>query len=522
MMNWFPYHYVRSRNILLIFSVFLILISMFAPISFAINGLTIEGISFTIYGKEIIGLLNAYSMPDIYKLILSGESLFKLPHTFLRYIIFSFGFSLMFYSFSLPLKKDTEPHSMIKNISLILIALYFLLNLITSNGLSLVSLLLTMISLYYIIFFKRKIFININEKILMFLLILIFYYALWSSVTHGSNARELDNYTRFLFAIPLYLFLRDIKIKLELVFIVINISSILIGLYALYASLIDGQSRVYGHMSTSTIYGNISMLHFFFSFILFNYDKNSSKSAILSLLGMLFAILAVMLSGSRGPLLAIPLVFLFFLIKNKTFLFNIRYIAAALLTVILFSYQFGVSDRVIDGYNDIKLGSNNGLTTSWKSTGSIIPRIIVWKGSINMIKESPYLGVGLDKFNENLVNQINNKDIPAIRIDSSNPSAGFNHAHNQYLDLFAKTGVFGLILFLLLLCIYFKIFYAALIFKNETMIVGLLGTTTIISYSSFMVSHVVLAHQHSILFMLYTLTIFASIISNRINYKDKI
>ena len=62
----------------------------------------------------------------------------------------------------------------------------------------------------------------------------------------------------------------------------------------------------------------------------------------------------------------------------------------------------------------------------------------------------------------------------------------------------------------------------SLIFKNETMIVGLLGTTTIISYSSFMVSHVVLAHQHSILFMLYTLTIFASIISNRINYKDKI
>ena len=151
-----------------------------------------------------------------------------------------------------------------------------------------------------------------------------------------------------------------------------------------------------------------------------------------------------------------------------------------------------------------------------------MPRIILWKGSINMIKENPYSGVGLDKFNENIVNQINNKEILAIRIDLDNPSGGFNHAHNQYLDLFAKTGIFGLILFLLLLSIYFKIFYAALSFKNETMIFGLLGITTIISYSSFMLSHVVLAHQHSILFMLYTLMIFASIISNRINNKDKI
>ena len=39
-----------------------------------------------------------------------------------------------------------------------------------------------------------------------------------SAVTHDSNIRELDNYTRFLFAIPLYLFLRDIKIKPELIF----------------------------------------------------------------------------------------------------------------------------------------------------------------------------------------------------------------------------------------------------------------------------------------------------------------
>ena len=522
MMNWFPYHYVRSRNVLLIFSVFFILISMLAPIAFEINGFTSGGISLRIYGQEIIELLRTYSINDIYMLLMSEKDLFKLPHTFLRYTLFSIGFFLMIYAFSLSLKQDIQLHLIIKNITLILISLYFSLNLLTPDGLSLVSLLLTLISFYYIIFCKRKIVMNINEKVLIFLLILIFYYALASSITHDSNIRELDNYMRFLFAIPLYIFLRDINIKSELIFNIINISSILIGLYALYASLIDGQSRVYGNTSTATIYSNISMLHFFFSFILFNYNKNSSGSTTLSLLGMLFAMVAVMLSGSRGPLVAIPLVFLFFLFKNRIFLFNIKHIMATILMTILFSYLSGMTDRVINGYNDIKLNISSESSPSWKSEGSMMPRIILWKGSINMIKKNPYSGVGLDKFNKNIVNQINNKEIPPIRADFDNPSAGFNHAHNQYLDLFAKTGIFGLVLLLLLLSIYFKIFYFALSFENEIMVFGLLGVTTIISYSSFMLSHVVLAHQHSILFMLYTLMIFASIISNRINNKDQI
>jgi hypothetical protein len=52
------------------------------------------------------------------------------------------------------------------------------------------------------------------------------------------------------------------------------------------------------------------------------------------------------------------------------------------------------------------------------------------------------------------------------------------------------------------------------------MIFGVLGIISVISYFAFMLTHVVLAHQQSILFMLYTLTIFASIISNRIKLEE--
>ena len=315
-------------------------------------------------------------------------------------------------------------------------------------------------------------------------------------------------------------FLRDIRFKPIFIFNIINISSILIGLFALYLYVSGEQNRVYGFTSTATIYSNISMLHFLFSFILFLYAKNTSTSILLPSAGIIFALLAVILSASRGPLLAIPLVFLFIIMNNKVLLFRVKYIVLGFITILFLLYSTGISNRIIDGYNDLRSQNLNNLTTSWKSTGSITPRLIIWQGTINMIKEKPYWGVGLDNFNENLVNQIEANKIPAIRIDPSNPSAGFNHGHNQYLDIFAKTGFFGFIIFFLFIFIYFRIFYKALSYKKDTMIFGILGITTVLSYFAFMLTHVVLAHQHSILFMLYTLTIFASIISNRISFEE--
>ena len=69
--------------------------------------------------------------------------------------------------------------------------------------------------------------------------------------------------------------------------------------------------------------------------------------------------------------------------------------------------------------------------------------------------------------------------------------------------------------------IYLRIFYTTLEFEDDTLIFGLLGITTLLSYFAFMLTHVVFAHQQSSLFMLYTLTIFASIISNRINLEAR-
>ena len=457
---------------------------------------------------------------EILDLEFAEENIFKIPHTFLRFILFTAGYILLIYSFFRPLSKESAPNSLMRVAGTYSIFLFFILNLITPNGLNSVSLILTILSIVYILLYKKDILLNLNEKLLLLLSLLIFYFFISSAAYHNSDLREMDNYARFLFAIPVYLFLRDIKLKPMFIFNTINVSSILIGLFAIYLYVLGEQNRIYGFTSTATIYGNVSMLHLLLSFMLFLHAKKTSASTVLPLAGAIFATFGVILSASRGPLLAIPFIFLFLILNNKVLLFKIKYILLGFITILLLLYSTGISQRMIDGYNDIRSQNLNNLTTSWKKTGSITPRLIIWQGTVNMIKEQPYWGVGLDNFNENLVNQIKAKKISAIRIDPSNPSAGFNHGHNQYLDIFAKTGVFGFIIFLLFLLIYLRIFFMALSHGKDTMMFGTLGITTIISYFAFMLTHVVLAHQQSILFMLYTLTIFASIISNRIKYEE--
>ena len=144
----------------------------------------------------------------------------------------------------------------------------------------------------------------------------------------------------------------------------------------------------------------------------------------------------------------------------------------------------------------------------WKHKDSIAPRLNIWKGSLNIISDNIVAGVGLNNYNNALQNQILNKHISPIRKSISNPTAGLNHAHNQYLDIFAKTGIIGFLslLYFIIMNIYF---FSNKLLKNIKNILALFGLVTIITYSSHMVYHTILSHHQSVLFFTYSLAILA-------------
>ena len=127
-----------------------------------------------------------------------------------------------------------------------------------------------------------------------------------------------------------------------------------------------------------------------------------------------------------------------------------------------------------------------------------------------MINENFILGVGLANYNKELNSQIVSRKIKPIRQDQNNYTAGMNHAHNQYLDIFAKTGIIGFLTLIYFIIMNYYHFYRNLK-NNEDNIAGFMGLSILTSYVSYMMYHTILSHQQSILFMTFSLAIFAGL-----------
>ena len=156
----------------------------------------------------------------------------------------------------------------------------------------------------------------------------------------------------------------------------------------------------------------------------------------------------------------------------------------------------------------------------WIKQDSIVPRLLIWNGAINIINENTFSGIGLDNFNRELHSQIINNKIQPIRKDFDNPTAGLNHAHSQFLDTFAKLGLFGFLLLSFFIIINFYFFYRKvyrLSKNNEDNVFAIFGLLFILIHSLIMINHVILSHQQSTIFMVFLLVFFAGLSLS--NYK---
>ena len=96
-----------------------------------------------------------------------------------------------------------------------------------------------------------------------------------------------------------------------------------------------------------------------------------------------------------------------------------------------------------------------------------------------------------------------------------------NHAHNQYLDIYVKTGIFGLITLLIFLYIHIKYFRNGLNSdKSEYNLISLVGILSVFNFSIVMFFQTFLAHQQLILFMCLMLVTIGAMKSN-LNHRRK-
>ena len=495
-MGLFYYLLSNKRLLLLLFAIPLLFLSVLGPSE-----------------KKVLHILYNFDLSSLKNLYFNSDTFFRTPSTPLRFLLFNIG---MIFIVFIPITSLSAIKYQNKDFHLFakyLVVLFMFTILSTSNLYNMVALALLFLSIIYLLYYSSKDFNRIEGYFLSSYLLLS-YYPFLHSFYIDTNISEIDNYLRFLFAIPIYCLIREIKIKEEHFKFIVNHASLVIGISAIYFYAYDSSSRISGYTSTATVFGNIALLFSCLSLLsIKNFKSNQFKYYPLFTAALAFN--AWSLTGARSSLLILP-IFLFIFVFSKDLRTNFfvkidfKYIAIFVILITAIFSQSSAYNRTINSYETTYAYLFEKGEFNWNHQDSLIPRLTIWQGSANIIAEHPLTGVGQSNFNKHLVLQIKEEKIEPIRNDPRMLAAGLNHAHNQYLDVFAKTGIIGLVMllfFLFMNLLFFLKKYAI----NKECFFSKSGIFMIITYSTYMLNHTIISHQQSSLFLSFFLIILAGL-----------
>jgi O-antigen ligase len=167
-------------------------------------------------------------------------------------------------------------------------------------------------------------------------------------------------------------------------------------------------------------------LYLIFSFVLFQefFIKKSKNNRITKYFVWLILLFILLFIRSRVPIIIGVLIVLLSILKDLKRI--MIYVTIALLFVLLF-YKWSLFIDILSHGRDL--------------SKSIDERLSLWKSSIEVIKNNWMFGVGVGDFQ--------------TALDKQNYIMGFDigvdnryNSHNQYLQIFASTGIFGFLSFL--------------------------------------------------------------------------
>ena len=174
------------------------------------------------------------------------------------------------------------------------------------------------------------------------------------------------------------------------------------------------------------------------------FSVNNKSLKFLSLVAIIFSITAVMLSETRGAMIALLptllAISLYYIYKNGVSKRIWSYVLIGSLLFIGGSFPI-LKDRLYDATVHEFTAFDNGNEGT-----SIGIRLNLWKAGLILIKESPFHGIGNNMKND-VKQLVNKKEI------YNNDYSKFSHFHNQYIDVAAKWGLQSLAILLLILLV---------------------------------------------------------------------
>ena len=353
-------------------------------------------------------------------------------------------------------------------------AAYFIPNFVTTDRIGNQWLYLSIISLasFFYIGFKKILFINnrwLSSKKAIFSFLLFITWALFSIYFSSNKAEAIVTFNQYLTVFFCFVFFQILSTNIKNgdkfilnLLVVLLIIETLLSLSPILRD-IENDSLIFRSMKYSGAAANINITAFSLVYklpILFYFFEKKKSPVIKFFLSVLlfFVIFIVSVLGTRGAFIGIGISVLiliyYLLISNHKLRFKIKQLFWTFLPILLavllnLNYLNKKDNDIITRASSISLSTEDG---------SVNQRLRYYKHCLTQFYETPFTGVG-----------IGNWKLYSIDYDKKNIN-GFivpYHAHNDFLQILAELGIFGLIFYLSFLFYSTKSLLKGKLFENN-------------------------------------------------------
>ena len=320
---------------------------------------------------------------------------------------------------------------------------------------------LTLIGIFAWMTRKKRPGFEPNERLVIGSFAVYFFVCLFFYLANGlfrdgaSLAWHLDHEVRFLaFGVILYLFHRT-GLKPWTLWYGTATAAIVCGVFSVYYIYgISAGDRATGAYH-AIAFGDISLAMGFISLTGLRYFHEKHPAlATVPLLALACGILAAFLSGTRGALVAIPLLGIIFFIQLGSFRRPWRSRLTLVLAVTLLSVGLyhlpgsSLDQRVQKGFTQTEAFFNG------EGTGDYVVRLAMWSEAWKMFTDHPIIGSGKEGYRKIIQEKIAHKQAPeSIK--------KFVCPHNMYLNNMVAYGVTGLLILLFIFIAPLSVFIPA-------------------------------------------------------------
>ncbi|ETD72649.1 hypothetical protein V757_03085 [Pelistega indica] len=376
--------------------------------------------------------------------------------------------------------------------------------------------LLLLTSIYVVIRYRKDIDFS-KGRPLAVIFLLYACVVILANLFGGHGDRDYESPARFLLAIPIVYAMTYIRVNRTFLMVCIALGAIAMGVLAVYQVY---DVHYYKRAGLYPIrFGNIGMLVAFFcvaGLIFFPKESSVLKKYLLKsglLLGVIFGIVASILSGTRGgwlyPLVGIPIISLFLISSSSKILRDLCILFTVTIGLVGFVYlvpNIGIEKRIHQAITEVEKYEPNAKS----SLTSIGGRFEMWRLAINLIKEKPFVGWGTDGYRERMKLFVEQKEARSVVLH--------RHPHNEILNEASKRGIFSSLIVILGFYLYFfSLFVRKYGYPDDSIrCYSILGCLMIAGWVVFGLTDVFLEHHQMIVYFIFYITLFFGGINQKV------